>query len=51
MTTISWWKSLDAVRGFAGDDVGRAVFYPEDDSYLLDREVTVAHHEVARDLG
>jgi hypothetical protein len=33
---------------FAGDDVDRSVFYPEDDRYLVDREVAVSHHEVER---
>jgi heme-degrading monooxygenase HmoA len=47
VTTLSWWESLEAIRGFAGDDIGRAVFYPEDDGFLLDRETTVTHHEVA----
>ena len=51
VTTVSWWESLDRIRGFAGDDIERAVFYPEDDAYLLDRETTVTHHEVARRLG
>jgi heme-degrading monooxygenase HmoA len=44
--TLSFWDSLDAVRGFAGGDVNRAVFYPEDERYLVDRETTVSHHEV-----
>jgi hypothetical protein len=26
---------MDAIRGFAGDDVERAVYYQEDDRYLL----------------
>ena len=26
---------MDAIRGFAGDDVERAVYYPQDDRYLL----------------
>ena len=51
VNTLSWWESLDHIRGFAGDDIGRAVFYPEDDEYLIDRETTVTHHEVARRLG
>ncbi len=51
VTTLSWWESLDDVRGFAGDDIDRAVFYPEDDEYLVDREVAVTHHEVVRQLG
>jgi heme-degrading monooxygenase HmoA len=46
VTTVSWWSSLDDVKGFAGEDVEVAVFYPEDDDFLIDREVTVTHHEV-----
>jgi len=46
MITLSFWDSLDVVRGFAGDDISRAVFYPEDDRYLVDRETTVTHFEV-----
>jgi heme-degrading monooxygenase HmoA len=46
MVTLSFWDSLDVVRGFAGDDISRAVFYPEDDRYLVDRETTVTHFEV-----
>ena len=46
VVTLSFWTSLDAVRGFAGDDVEVARFYPEDDRYLVDREVTVTHFEV-----
>jgi heme-degrading monooxygenase HmoA len=43
--TMSLWESMDAIHGFAGDDVERAVFYPEDDRYLVDRDL-VAHHWV-----
>jgi heme-degrading monooxygenase HmoA len=43
--TMSLWDSLDAVRGFAGDDVEQAVFYPEDERFLVDRDLTVAHYE------
>jgi heme-degrading monooxygenase HmoA len=45
--TLSWWESLESVRGFAGDDIEVAKLYPEDDDYLVDREVTVTHYEVA----
>jgi heme-degrading monooxygenase HmoA len=44
--TVSVWDSLDDIRGFAGDDVGRAVFYPEDDEFLVERELTVDHWEL-----
>ncbi|GID31978.1 antibiotic biosynthesis monooxygenase family protein [Paractinoplanes brasiliensis] len=46
VVTVSWWQSLDAIRAFAGDDISRAVFYPSDDEFLLDRETTVTHFEV-----
>jgi heme-degrading monooxygenase HmoA len=44
--TFTLWDSLDAVRAFAGDDVEAAVYYPEDDRYLVERDDTVAHYEV-----
>ncbi len=43
---LSLWESLDHVRAFAGDDVGLAVFYPEDERYLTAREERVAHFTV-----
>ena len=50
ITTLSFWSSLDSIRAFAGDDINVAVFYPEDNRYLLERDLTVTHYEVA-DLG
>jgi heme-degrading monooxygenase HmoA len=46
--TISWWSSRADIEGFAGENIEAAVFYPEDDAYLIDREPTVRHYEVAR---
>jgi heme-degrading monooxygenase HmoA len=46
IVTLSFWDSRDVIAGFAGDDISRAVFYPEDDRYLVDRETTVTHFEV-----
>lgn len=43
---ISHWDSLEAVKGFAGDEIGKAVFYPDDDQFLIDRDLTVSHFEV-----
>ena len=45
--TMSLWESMDAIHGFAGEDVERAVFYPEDDRWLVDRDL-VAHHWVVK---
>jgi heme-degrading monooxygenase HmoA len=38
------WESMAAVRAFAGDEPERAVFYPEDDEFLVERDLTVAHY-------
>ena len=43
---VSFWESEDVVRNFAGDDIGRAVFYDEDDRFLLERDAHVSHFEV-----
>ncbi len=45
--TLSLWDSLDAVRGFAGDDAEAAVFYPQDDAFLVERDTRVRHYVVA----
>jgi len=45
IVTLSWWSSWDAIRAFAGEDPGRARYYPEDDKYLLTRPETVHHYE------
>lgn len=43
---VSLWDSMDNVRAFAGEDVERAVFYPEDDRFLVERDLRVRHYEV-----
>ena len=43
--TISLWDSLEVVKGFAGEDVEQAVFFPEDERFLVEREPTVSHYE------
>jgi heme-degrading monooxygenase HmoA len=47
LITISWWSSLDDIKAFAGEDIDVAKYYPEDDEYLVDRDATVAHFQVA----
>ncbi|MDP8927644.1 MAG: antibiotic biosynthesis monooxygenase [Actinomycetota bacterium] len=48
---FSLWDSIDQVKGFAGEDVDQAVFYPEDDRFLIDRDLTVSHYEVVEATG
>lgn len=43
IVTISRWESLESIRGFAGSDIESAVFYPEDDRYLVERDDRVRH--------
>jgi heme-degrading monooxygenase HmoA len=40
------WESMEAIKRFAGDDPDVAVYYPEDDRFLVEREDTVSHYEV-----
>ena len=40
------WDSLEAVKGFAGEDHEAAVFYPEDDRFLVERDRTSNHYQV-----
>jgi hypothetical protein len=44
--TILLFDSPDDVRAFAGDDLDAARFFPEDDRYLVERELSVRHYEV-----
>ncbi|MGH7589838.1 MAG: hypothetical protein ACREL2_00250 [Gemmatimonadales bacterium] len=43
---VTLWHSMDAVRRFAGEEPDRAVFYPEDDAFLVERDLHVDHYEV-----
>jgi antibiotic biosynthesis monooxygenase (ABM) superfamily enzyme len=43
--TLLLFDSLEDVRAFAGDDIEKAVFYPEDDRYLIERDLGVTHYE------
>ncbi len=44
---LSLWESREAIRAFAGDDLEKARYYPEDEHFLLELEPTVTHYEVA----
>lgn len=47
----SFWESLDAIRAFAGDEIDRARYYPEDSDYLEEFEPNVTHYEVLESRG
>lgn len=48
---ISFWESRGTIRGFAGDDPEKAVYYPEDERYLLEMNPSVAHFEIFDPAG
>lgn len=43
---ITMWESLDAVKRFAGERYENAVFYPEDERFLVERDRTATHYVV-----
>jgi heme-degrading monooxygenase HmoA len=43
---ISLWDSVNAIRKFAGEEIDRASYYPEDEKFLVKLEPKVKHFEV-----
>lgn len=43
---LTFWDSIEAIKEFAGEDIEKARYYPEDQDYLLEFEEKVAHYEV-----
>lgn len=44
---VTHWESLQSIEAFAGADIARPRYYPEDDGFLLEFEDKVEHYEVA----
>jgi heme-degrading monooxygenase HmoA len=49
VTTLSWWRDIEAVKRFAGEDYGKSKYYAEDAKYLLEWNEEVEHFEVVVD--
>ena|ERR1700748_2552647 len=43
--TVSWWKDVESIKAFAGDEIEKPKYYPEDKKYLLEFEPMVVHYE------
>jgi heme-degrading monooxygenase HmoA len=43
---ISLWESMNAICNFAGNEINKAVYYPEDEKFLIKLEPRVKHCEV-----
>jgi heme-degrading monooxygenase HmoA len=43
---LTLWESEDAIKRFAGSEIEKAKYYPEDEKFLLELEPNVTHYEV-----
>jgi len=43
---LTLWESEEAIKRFAGSNMEKAKYYPEDEQFLLELEPTVTHYEV-----
>jgi len=43
---ISFWDSAEAIERFAGKDINKARYYPEDKTFLLKLEPQLVHYKV-----
>jgi heme-degrading monooxygenase HmoA len=48
---LTRWSSMDAIREFAGDDIGKAFVEPEAAALLASFDPTVEHFEVIEELA
>lgn len=48
IVTLSLWENEAAIEAFAGGDVTRARYYPEDERYLLDFPEHVEHFDTGK---
>jgi heme-degrading monooxygenase HmoA len=48
---LSLWESADAIRAFAGDDIGRAVVEPGAIAALIDYDDRVQHFRLVEEIA
>ncbi len=48
VVVLSLWDSYGAIQRFAGDDIARARYYPEDVQYLLAMPERLNHYNLTR---
>jgi heme-degrading monooxygenase HmoA len=46
---MSVWESIEAIRRFAGPNEENAVYYPEDEAFLFERDPKVTHYALVID--
>ena len=48
---LTFWRSADSIRAFAGDEIGKAIVEPAAVAALTDFDATVRHYDVVEDAG
>lgn len=48
---LTLWDSMESIVAFAGEYPEKAVFYPKDERFLVERDLTAAHYEVQAAIG
>ncbi len=48
LTLLTYWKSYDYIKQFAGQNIAVARLYPEDDAYRIDPDREVTHFSIIR---
>lgn len=43
---MTFWQNLEAIKGFAGENIDAAKYYPEDRDFLVEFEPAVGHYEI-----
>jgi heme-degrading monooxygenase HmoA len=43
---LTFWESEEAIRVFAGEDIGQAVLYPQDEAYFTRADEEVHHFDL-----
>ena len=45
------WDAIEALEAFAGEEYEQAVFYPEDERFLIERDRRATHYQVAASVA
>ena len=48
---VSYWKSMGAIKKFAGEDTEKARYYPKDADFFLEFEPRVKHYNIAFEVA
>ncbi len=51
LQVLSLWESEAAIEAFAGVETDKAVYYPEDERFLLEMSPGVTHYEIVGQFG